>query len=232
MIGWFLIACLPDPGSVTLTGRVLSTQYGDDGAPNVTIESFDSELEPYAEAATGANGEFSVEVMASRVYHLHLTGDGIVPTAFSGIVGQQDVSLEDGDLYVRTEEEVAALRALHDQCPSAEEEGGIIEGVVEFPLISDASGEAVVAESAEVSAALNDATSYAACVLDDDGLSVADPGQVGVTGRFAIFGVAPGAVTVEFQQPIGDKTLSNYGFALLPEGGIAPFHPAIIDLPQ
>ena len=106
----------------------------------------------------------------------------------------------------------------------------MIEGI--DPLTSDVTGEAVIAESVVVRASLNDAADYTTCVLDDEGESLATEGQVGATGRFAIFGVEPGAVTIEFVQAIGDKTLTNYGFVLMPEDGIAPFHPATIDLPK
>lgn len=232
MIWWLTLACLPNPEAVSLSGQVLSSQYAESGASGVRVESMDPTLSPFAETTTDDNGEFSVEVQASGVYHLHFSGDGIVTTAFAGIVGQSDIALSSGSVFVRTESEVAALRDMHENCPSASEPGGVIEGVVEFPLTSDVTGEAVIAESAVVRASLNDAADYTTCVLDDEGESVATEGQVGATGRFAIFGVEPGAVTIEFVQAIGDKTLTNYGFVLMPEDGIAPFHPATIDLPK
>lgn len=232
MIWWLTLACLPNPESVSLSGQVLSSQYAESGAPNVRVESLDSELASFAEATTDTNGEFTVEVQASGVYHLHLSGQGLVTTAFAGIVGQNDLELAAGSTFVRSEEEIEALRDLHANCPTSGDPGGIIEGVVEFPLTSDATGEAVIAESAFVRASLNDAVDYPTCVLDDDGVSAEADGRVGTTGRFAIFGVDPGAITVAFRQEIGDKTLTNYGFVLMPEDGIAPFHPATIDLPK
>ena len=93
-------------------------------------------------------------------------------------------------------------------------------------------GEAVIAESAVVRASLNDAADYTTCVLDDEGESVATEGQVGATGRSPSSAWSPEAITIEFVQAIGDKTLTNYGFVLMPEDGIAPFHPATIDLPK
>ena len=232
MILLFTLACLPDPDSVNLSGQVLAGQYAESGAPNLQVESLDSMLAPFDETSTDTNGEFSVGVQASGVYHLHLSGEGTITTAFSGVVGQSDIELDTGKLFVRTEEEVAALRGAHENCPTATDAGGIIEGIVEFPLTSDATGEAIIAESAKVTASLNDAVTYESCVLDDDGASLASGGSVGATGRFAIFGVAPGSITLEFRQDIGNTTLTNYGFVLMPENGIAPFHPAIIDLPQ
>lgn len=232
MIWWLTLACLHNPDSVYVSGQVLAEQYAESGASGVTVESINAQLEPFAETTTDASGAFEVEAQASGVYHLHLSGDGIVPTAFSGIVGQNDIELSAGSLFVRSETEVAALRDVHENCPTANDPGGIIEGVVVFPLTSDTTGEAVVAESATVSASLNDAVSYTACILDDDGVSLSADGRVGTTGRFAFFGVRPGAITVEFQQEIGDKTLTNYGFALMPQDGIVPFHPATIDLPK
>ena len=232
MILLLTLACLPNPDSVSLLGQVLSGQYTESGAPAVSVESLDAELVPFAETTTDTNGEFEVEVRASGVYHLHLSGEDVVTTAFSGIVGQKDIELSAGSLFVRSEAEVAALRETYENCPTATDAGGIIEGIVEFPLTSDATGDAIIAATAKVSASLNDAVDYSSCVLDDDGESLDSEGAVGATGRFAIFGLEPGAVTVEFRQDIGNRTLSNYGFVLMPEDGIAPFYPAIIDLPQ
>ena len=90
-------------------------------------------------------------------------------------------------------------------------------------------GEAVIVR-AIVRASLNDAANYTT-ILDDEGESLPTEGQVGATDA-SIFGVEPGAITIEFVQAIGDKTLTNYGFVLMPEDGIAPFHPATIDLPK
>ena len=232
MIWWLTLACLPNPDAVSLSGQVLVSQYEESGAPDVQVQSINAELAPFDEAVTGADGEFEVEVEASGVYHLHLSGEGLATTSFSGIVGQQDIELSEGSLFVRSEAEVEALRAAHSNCPTAMEPGGIIEGVIEFPLTSVATGEAIIAEGARVVASLNDAVDYTTCVLDDDGVSLETDGNVGATGRFAIFGVEPGAITIEFIQQIENRTLTNYGFALLPEDGIAPFHPAIIDLPK
>ena len=230
MIWWLTLACMPNPDAVNLSGQVLSSQYVESGAPNVQVQSLNAKLAPHAESVTDADGKFEVEVEASGVYHLHLSGEGLTTTTFSGIVGQQDIELTEGSLFVRSEDEVDALRAAHINCPTAMNPGGIVEGVVEFPLTSDATGDAIIAQEATVIASLNDAVDYTACVFDDDGVSLDTDGIVGATGRFAIFGVEPGAITIEFVQQIGNKTLTNYGFALMPEDGIAPFHPAFIDL--
>ncbi len=232
MIWWTFLACLPDPSTVVLSGQVLASQYAESGAADIHVAAMDTDLEMISETTTDQNGQFSIDVPASGVYHLHLSGTDMITTAFSGVVGQKDIELPEDSLFIRSEEEVAAIRSLHGNCPTSGVSGGIIEGVVEFPLTSDTTGEAIVAENAMVSASLNDAVPYTACVLDDDGESVEDGQQVGTTGRFAIFGVDPGVITIEIQQEIADKSLTNYGFALMPESGIAPVHPALIDLPQ
>ena len=98
MIWWLTLACLPNPEAVRLSGQVLSSQYSESGAPGVRVESLDPMLSPFAEATSDDNGEFGVEVQASGVYHLHLSGEGIVTTAFAGIVGQQDIDLSPGSI--------------------------------------------------------------------------------------------------------------------------------------
>ena len=112
---------LTQPGGRQLVGPSAVIAVRRVGRVRRARESMDPTLSPFAETTTDDNGEFSVEVQASGVYHLHFSGDGIVTTAFAGIVGQSDIALSSGSVFVRTESEVAALRDMHENCPSASE---------------------------------------------------------------------------------------------------------------
>jgi len=229
---WLMwMACLPEPGEVTLSGQVDSAQYSEAGAADITVSSWDSELAPYSEDATDSDGMFAIPVMANRVYHLALSGEGLVPTAFSGVIGSSDVALPAGSLFVRSLAEVEGLREAFGDCASFQATGGIVEGIIQFPIQNGSSGENLMAEVAYLSARSNDGTTHSGCYLDDDGVSLENGVEVGATGRFAIFGVHQGPVTIEFSQDLGGQTLSNYGYAFMPEDGITPFFPAFIDLP-
>jgi hypothetical protein len=224
------IACLPQPGEVTLSGQIEAAQYAQIGAAGVTVNTWDSTLEPFSETTTNDEGLFELPVTANRVYHLVASGEALTPTAFSGIIGAEDLALPEGSLFVRSVLETEGIRAEFAACDSVQATGGIIEGIVQFPLRNADDGENLMAEVAYVSATSADGTKYTACYLDNEGVSLQTGVEVGPTGRFAIFGVEPGAVDISFSQDLGGQTLSNYGYTLMPEDGIAPFFPAFIDL--
>ncbi len=230
MIALLLTACLPQPGEVQLSGQVLSAQDSGQGAPDVSVTAFDAELAPYSDTVTDENGMFATPVQTNRVYHLVLEGEGSVPTAFSGVVGSSDTAIAEDELFIRSEAEVDAIRLAHENCAGSEEEGGIVEGVLYFRLQNERDASYLIAEEAMVEVFDSNGTQYETCYLDTDGESLEFGTEVGATGRFAAFGVPAGAITVVFKQEIGATEIENYGFVLMPENGIAPFHPAFVDL--
>ena len=231
MLFFLLVSCLPQPGEVTLSGQINASQDSQSGMADVTVSSWDSTLSPYSETLTDVDGLFAINIQANRVYHLVLSGEALAPTAFSGVIGSEDVAIPADSLFVRSQREIEGLRASFAACDWIEATGGIIEGIVQFPIENGDSGENLMAEVAYVSASSDEGTHYSACYLDNEGNALANGVEVGATGRFAIFGVAPGAVTVAFSQDLGGQTLTNYGYTYMPENGVAPFFPAFIDLP-
>ncbi len=231
MLYLLALACLDSKSEVMLSGRVRSNQ--DDGSPatGVDVSSIDPELAVYGEAQTNDGGHFEVAVVANGVFHVHFSKAGFTTTSFSGVVGSRDFSLGEDYFFLRSDEEVAALRALHQNCSSSEIDGGIVEGIVQLPLQSDTTGSYTIAKDARVTATVNGGVTYNACYLDDDGLSDESGDRVGSTGRFAIFGLDEGAIELEFQQDIGNSTISNYAFAYMPTNGIVPLFSIFLDLP-
>jgi len=223
-------ACLPEPTDITLSGQVLTAQDAEQGAPGIAVTAFDSELIEYSTAETDDDGMFATTVRSNRVYHLVLSGSDVVPTAFSGVVGSSDTAIAADELFVRSVAEVEALRATHDQCAGASEEGGVVEGTVYFQLRNEQDDSFLIAEEAMVEVYDVNGTQYETCYLDTDGNSLEAGTEVGATGRFAAFGVPSGAITVVFRQEIGASVIENYGFVFMPENGVAPFHPAFIDI--
>jgi hypothetical protein len=228
---WLLwLACTPPPTEVTLSGQVLTGQDSGMGAADVLVSIRNSQTDPHGEVTTDANGLFEIAVPSSNVYHMILSGTDIVPTSFSGIIGQSDLQIPADELFVRTESDLEGLRSAFENCPTAFDEGGVVEGVVQFRLQDTDDGSYLAANQATVEAYNTDEVQFDACYLDDDGISEEDGSAVGTTGRFAIFGVPEGPITVQFKQDIGGLTIENFGFVYLPEDGIAPFHPAFVDL--
>lgn len=230
MIILLLVGCLPVPGEVQLSGQILTAQDSGVGAPEIAVAVHDSELQPYSDTITDEEGLFSVPVQTSRVWHLVFTGAGVVPTAFSGVVGQTNTAIPEDALYVRSETEVEALRVAHSLCPTAQDGGGIVEGVVRFRLQNSQDESYLIAEESYVEVYDVDGQPYDVCYLDNDGESLEKGSAVGATGRFVAFGLPAGPITVVFKQDVSSQTIENYGFVMMPEYGIAPFHPAFIDL--
>ncbi len=224
------LACLEQPSDVMMSGRVRASQYESEPATGVDVTSLDPELTPFGETPTDDAGDFEVPVAANGVYHILLAKEGSVTTSFSGVAGSSDFALDEDLLFIRSTSEVTELRALHQNCPDSDLEGGIIEGIVRLPIMSDATGDYMTAETASVNASLNDAVAYTPCYLDDDGASLAEGDRVGATGKFAVFGVKEGVISLEFQRDIGDKTLSNYAFAYMPDNGFVPLFSIVVDL--
>ena len=230
MILLLLAACLPQPGEILLSGQVQTAQDAEQGAPGITVSAFDSELAPYSETVTDEEGLFAVPVQTNRVYHLAFSGEAVATTAFSGIVGASDTAIAEDELFVRSDAEVEAMRLEYANCAASELEGGIVEGIVYFRLQNSRDDNYLVAEEAMVEVYDSNGTQYETCYLDTAGESLEAGSDVGATGRFAAFGVPAGPTTVTFRQEIGAGVIENFGYVLMPENGVAPFHPAFIDI--
>jgi len=228
---WILwMACTPPPTEVLLSGQVLTGQDSGVGAADVLVSIRNSQTDPHGEVTTDEDGLFEISIPSSNVYHMILSGTGIAATSFSGIIGQSDLLIPQDELFVRTDADIAGLRSAFEHCPTAQEEGGIIEGTVQLRLQDTDDDSFLAANQAMVEVFNADGVQFDACYLDDDGMSEEDGSTVGSTGRFAAFGVPEGPISVLFKQDIGGLIVENYGFVYLAKDGVAPFHPAFVDL--
>ena len=230
MIAFLWMSCALPTTVVVLSGQVLTAQDSETVAPDVTVSIRNAESKLHGEVSTDENGMFEIEIPGSNAYHMVLEGEDSLPTAFAGIVGQSDVAIPKDELFVRSAAEVSALRDTFAACPTASDAGAIVEGIVRFKLQNTEDQSFLVAPLTAISAFNQDGIEYTACYLDDDGVSVEEGENVGTTGRFAVFGVSEGPTTVRFQQNIGGMIVENYGYVYIPENGVAPFHPAFVDL--
>ena len=230
MIAFLWMACALPTSDVVLSGQVLTGRDSGVGAPDVSVGLRKANTRPHGEVTTDENGRFEIEIPSSNVYHIALSGTDIVPTAFSGIVGQSDVAIPENDLFVRSTGDVEALRDEFSACPEVEADGGIVEGVVQFTLQNTEDDSFLAAPLTAITVFDDQANTFEACYLDDDGASVEEADNVGNTGRFAVFGAPEGPLEIRFRQDIGGLIIDNYGFVYMPENGIAPFYPAFVDL--
>jgi hypothetical protein len=224
-----LLACAEPITEVQLTGQVLTGLDSTIGAPGVTVIIRDSETLDFSEATTDEDGVFTVPVPISSGIHMELDGAGFVPTAFSAITAAEDFIVPVGGLWMRTAAELEELQRTFESCETADVEGGIIEGQVLYTAVSQSSGSNLVAEEASVTVYEADGSAHTVCYLDDEGVSDVNAVEVGATGRFAAFGIPAGPITVGFSTEIDGMRRELFGFVFLPEDGVGPFYPALIE---
>jgi len=229
----FLLAlgCAQPKEKVKMRGQILDGKDQLVGAPDVAIEVRDGRTKRYSSATSDADGMFTAEVPANSVVHLILDGGAYVPTAFSAIVGSDDVTIPVGDLWMRTPGDIDALRDTFENCPTVDEPGGIVEGEVNYNVINAHSEQRLIAEDAVVTVYDKNGNTSTTCYLDNDGESSTDVAVVGASGRFAAFGLQSGPTTIGFEVPIEGIDTENFAFVWLPEEGVGPFYPALIEFP-
>jgi len=225
------LGCSQPEQEITLRGQVLTGRETTTGAEDVSVTVRDSQTELYSSSTTDAQGKFAIKAPASSVVHLVFDGGAYVPTAFSTIVGAADIELPVGTLWMRSPVDIDTLRTTFSSCPTAQTPGGVMEGEVNYKLSNQRTDERLIAEEASVTIYDRDGITYTVCYLDDDGESSTEVEQVGATGRFAAFGLNPGPTTVGFEVQVDSLTIENFAFVWLPEDGVGPIYPALIDLP-
>jgi hypothetical protein len=231
IFSFFILACSEPVAEVSVRGQILTGRDTTVGAADVQITVRDGATKTYSSGTTNSQGVFDVLVPATSVIHFVLDGSAYVPTAFSALVGAEDVDMPVGELWMRTPTDMDDLRATFENCPNVDTAGAIVEGEVNYNVINQRSEERLIAEDATVKVFDNDGTSFTVCFLDNDGVSLDEPSAVGATGRFAAFALPPGPTSIQFSVPIEGVNIENFAFVYLPSDGVGPLYPALIEFP-
>jgi hypothetical protein len=230
-----LLACTSLPETVTLTGTLLDAPSAEASTVgSATISILDLDLLTVASASTDADGAFSVMVPASATFFLHAEAEGHTTTSHTGFSGFTDIAANDGDLWVRPTDELDTIRAEFAGCEGADGEGAIVEGVVRLWIPGDNPLDSLpLVTTATVTVVEANGVTHMACYLDADGVFDGTATATGDTGRFALFGLSSGGITVEVsytaEGTVQDQSLY---WAHLPEGGTFPLQPALVELAQ
>jgi len=233
LVTLLLNGCLGFPTEVQLTGTLLDS-YGGQGLQGADIAVHDAMNQPGATSTTGANGAIDIAVPSSQSFFLTFSddADGYVPTSFTGLAGLDDVQAEDGVLFMRSGDDLSALRTEFAACPDVDSTQAVVEGEVRVYLPVEEIDQLPTVPDASIIVYDADDNEYSACYLDDKGKSVADGSRTGATGRFAVFGVPPGpisvAVTWAFTE---DLDLTSWYIVRAPQGGVVPMYPAWVQGP-
>lgn len=217
-------------GRVEMYGIVTDAPRAE-GAPvaDAALEILDVDLEPFASATSASDGSFVVDVPKGETFFLQAAAEGFVPTAFSGSAGQYDLYAGDGLPWLPPTAWLDALRAEFAGCPDAELGGVVVTGEVRLYIADYDYQQLPLVTTATVTVYPETGEAHEACYLADDGSSPDAGSLTGDTGRFAVFGVAPGPVIVEVVYDDGSTTLPAmlYQYVAVADG-LVPMYPAMV----
>ena len=164
-------ACNADPFRVAFTGTVFDSPDDDAaGLPGVDLVVRDIQSDTISSTQTDDSGAFEAEVLAQTAFFVALSHDDHLPTAFTGLAGGVDVEAVAGDLWLRSQDEIAALREeFAATCDSADAEGAIIEGEARLYIPGNDPETLPLVTTATMLAWDTDGTSYTACYLANEG---------------------------------------------------------------
>ena len=232
MLG-FLLGCDIESTTVVFSGEVQDAP-GNAGEPveGATVFSQNREGDRVGEGLTDGVGAFAVDVPAGVSFFLTVEEDAYVPTGFSGVAGLEDFESEAGLPWLATPEWLAEQTAAHAACPTVGDVGTMVTGqaLMFMPTVADSGSWPALAE-VEVEVLGSDGTTYAACYLDDEGVSLAEATGTGATGEFAVFGVPPGGinVTLTVLRSSGDAGTDVFEY-VAPTEGVIPIFPAALEI--
>jgi len=233
---WLLLLACADPlPAVVIEGKALDLP-GISGlpVPGAEIETRDGAGEPFDAVTADEKGRFSAELRQSSAFTVTGSAAGFVPTAFAGLAGLDSIAIPNGFFYLRSAEQIAALREEHAACATAGDEGAVIEGEARLFINIDPDDYDTLPliTTAQLTANGADGAVYTACYLDDAGLSDSTATVTGDTGRFAIFGLPAGLTTLRSTYTIGEEEKDESAFTLwLQADGAAPLYPLFVASP-
>lgn len=232
MLGFFL-GCELESTTVVFSGEVQDAP-GNAGKPveGATVFSQNRDGDRVGEALTDGDGAFAVDVPAGVSFFLTVEADAYVPTGFSGVAGLADFESEAGLPWLATPEWLAEQKEAHAECTTAGDVGTLVTGqaLMFMPTVADSGSWPALAE-VEVEVHASDGGTYAACYLDDDGVSLVEASGTGGTGEFAVFGVPAGGINVKVTvvRSNGESGTDVFEY-VAPTDGVIPIFPTALEI--
>jgi len=189
----------------------------------------------HAEAVADDSGWFEASMPGSQLFFLHASAEGYTDTSYTGVAAGESVEVVEGELWLRQDEDLEAIRQEFEGCaPETLGDGGVVEGEVRLYVLAGQEVEDLpLVTTATVMAFTDEGVATSGCYLADDGSSDPASEETGETGRFAIFGVPAGLISVRIQYDYNGPTLQEDWYAVyVPEDGVVPLYPALSTMPQ
>ncbi len=228
-----LASCIPKPiEEVELVGKVYDGPDAVTPISGATIAVHTIDGAKYGQSKSNSSGRFSMTVPAGQPAFLVISSNDHIPTAHTVNIGTFDVSAPDGVLWARRSTENDDLITAFDGCEGLARGTENIEGEVRLYLGDvEEEDEVPLVTTAELRIEDSAGNVWDACYLDDTGESAPDATVTGATGRFAVFGAAPGPAVVDIAYETESRTIETSLLVYIPEGGTAPLRPAYVPLP-
>ena len=230
---FLLCGCPPKPiTEVQLTGTVFDGPDSVDGVAGASVEVLTVDGASFDTITADAQGRFSLAVPAGQPLFV-LVGDTAdhVPTSFTVNIGTVDVQAPAGTLWARRASVLAEVQNDFTGCGLADAAPTTVEGDVRLYLGEvEESDQLPLVTTATVFADDGSGVLLGACYLDDLGNSDPGMGETGETGRYGIFGLAPGVVTLTVSYETSESVTTVDLLIYVPDGGTVPLYPTLVPI--
>ena len=228
-----LMACLPT--STTMTGAVMDAQTNGAPVPDTAVTIRSPTGNQWDAAVADTSGAFEVTLPIHSIFYFSAAADGFTTTVFTGVTDESPVEVPDGTLWMRTPAVLDTLIEEFGDCGAEDSAsgGGIIEGEIRMQVVESEEAESLpLVTTASVLAYDESGVAYPGCYLDDEGVASADASWTGETGRFAIFGVPTGVISLQIRYDYGGPDEQEDWYPLyMPDDGTIPMWPALVSMP-
>ena len=233
MLALLALACLPT--STTMSGAITDAQDGGSPVPGAEVTIRSANGAEWDAAVADGSGNFEVTLPIHSLFYLAVEADGFEPTVFTGVADDDPVEVAEGELWLRSPDYLDTLITEFGDCgvEASASGGGIIEGEVRLQVVSTEEADSLpLVTTASLIAYSESGVPYTACYLDDEGVASSEALWTGATGRFAIFGVPSGLISLQIRYDYGGPDEQEDWYPLyMPDNGTMPMWPAQVSMP-
>lgn len=192
-----------------------------------TVTILDETGAVFDEAELDGNGRFEATAPAGKRIHAVVDGPSMVPAGFTGTMGLGRFEVPPGLLFAWPEAERDALADTWGGCAA---DGPVVLGEIRLFGVTDDDGTSPVVTTGYASVR-SGGSELPACYLGESGAGDPEAEVTGDAGAFAVFGVQPGIVQLDYGYVVSGSTTVDADLELyVPEGGVTPLYPAWVDL--
>ena len=228
------LGCLP-----TMSASIIATitDNNQEVVPNPSIEirAWDGSL--LTELTGEEDGSFETNIPPFQEFFVIISSDAHPPTSFTGYSGEGPYAVPNGTLWVRTFDEVTAVKEQFSTCTENESTTtGFIEGQAKLYISGSLVEDLPSLTTATATATQNEDESYEGCYLpmvndneeNTNEEEIVESTMTGDSGQYAVFNVPEGLTELTIELDV-DGELYDYPYwVYVPANGIVPLHPTLV----